>query len=117
MKKLFFMMLVVCVLLALAACGGGRGSGLPGEWEGRADGMALVLVFSSDGTGYESWYTTGAMRMRLSRDRITWETDSGNLTITLGVNSRTYEYEIDGNTLTLSRDAFDGERTYVLQRN
>ena len=103
MKKIFLTIAAAAVLLlALVACGGSN-DGLVGTWEGYVQESGLRMdysfEFNADGTGRERVFNS---IMTLSTNPFTWTSEDGVLSITLGVNTHHYYYEIDGSTLSLT---------------
>lgn len=103
MKRVFSILLTLCLLLCLTACGEeAAGSELVGTWY---DTSGDAFIFNEDGTGFDS---TG--------DSFNWSVDGNSLTLTgldNGNSALVFTYTIEGDTLTMSGD---GERE-VLTRN
>jgi len=77
--------------------------GIIGVWAGIGEGgMRYRLTFNADGTGRQRVNARSPATMVLQNDAFTWESiTDGQVTITLGVNTWAYYYEIDGSTLSL----------------
>ena len=115
MKKLLALILAVCVLSALAACGGDDDgdsapvSDLIGSWKSKDTEQffgdsVMLLEFSVDYTGRETSYTQGGLWLWTLP--FIWEASDGYLTME-GNNITIFKYEVEGNTLTLSFVGFD----------
>ena len=90
MKKAVSIFLVLVMLFSLCSCG--NESKLVGSWvpESEEGGYPDAMTLNSDGTGSAAGFSRN------------WTVKDNQLTLVIGVlGSYVYEYEIDGDTLTL----------------
>jgi uncharacterized lipoprotein YehR (DUF1307 family) len=104
MKKTLAVLLALMLMFSLVACGGG-GSSLVGKWvpeEGQdisGDFIEERMELSKDGTGIGDGMS---LKWKAEKDRLTFNLDLLGFGLALA-----YDYEISGDTLTLTND--DGE--------
>ncbi|MCL2372637.1 MAG: lipocalin family protein [Defluviitaleaceae bacterium] len=106
MKKLICVALLLALLPIFASCGGNGEHPVVGTWEAVSWELSYggemidfgyindVLQFFYDGTGVETWGSTDA--------NFTWATENGSITLIFPHFEEVSEYEISGNTLTLT---------------
>lgn len=107
MKKLSAIVLVLCVLFSLAACGGGEGGigkkeTLVGTWELYDEGASApkaVYVFNEDMTGER----TTVRNARTEKQSFTYTDDGSVLFISYqNKTTDTFNYSLEPGKLTLS---------------
>ena len=116
-KRVFALALVLAMSLSLVACGGSdeesseesKKPSIEGSWVYEEDGQKVTYTFKEDGTGI--------MSIAGITIDITYETNDDELTITTNImneeSSEIYNYEVDGDTLTLE---LDGEKIELTKK-
>lgn len=97
MKRTLCIILAV-MLLAVSLCACGGSNGIVGSWSGSVEGISVTMSFEDDGTGVIS--ALGG----LASEEFTYTVEGSKLNVTTGDETDTYDYAIDGDTLTLTSD-------------
>ena len=103
MKKYIYTLAIVMLLVLVVGCGQ---KGLVGKWRAEGYSVDYYYVFNED--------KTCAYEMSGAKMECTYEDDGTKVTILYKGNtsSNTYEYTIDGNTLTI-KDSFGNDVKYT----
>lgn len=92
-KRIFSLILsLLMVLILFTACD--KKDSLVGAWKNDNNGMKLVYVFDSDGTGL--------VASEAEALKFTWSTEGNTLKMTVGESTIDNTFEIDKDTLTIT---------------